>query len=263
MLDEGLPLLREAGNPYWIAMTLNGSGDLARCQQNYAQAQTAYEESIALLRQLDAARDLAAALHNLGHTCLHLGDAERARALFKESLALQQAQQNTPGIAECLIGFAAMAIFEGLPAAGAGLLAAAVAVGGERVATAWPATRMEYERYLAQARAGLTEKAFEAEQAAGRALSLAQAVAYARDVASKSAAAQRARRKLDELTPRECEVAALIAKAMSNAEIAEELVISRRTAEKHVANILSKLAFTNRGQIMRWAIDTGLVEPPE
>jgi ABC-type glutathione transport system ATPase component len=70
MLDEGLPLLREAGNPYWIAMTLNGSGDLARCQQNYAQAQTAYEESIALLRQLDAARDLAAALHNLGHTCL-------------------------------------------------------------------------------------------------------------------------------------------------------------------------------------------------
>ena len=263
MLDEGLPLLREAGNPYWIAMTLNGSGDLARCQQNYAQAQTAYEESIALLRQLDAARDLAAALHNLGHTCLHLGDAGRARALFKESLALQQAQQNTPGIAECLIGFAAMAIFEGLPAAGAGLLAAAVAVGGERVATAWPATRLEYERYLAQARAGLTEKAFEAEQAAGRALSLEQAVAYARDVASKSAAAQRARRKLDELTPREREVAALIAKAMSNAEIAEELVISRRTAEKHVANILSKLAFTSRGQIMRWAIDTGLVEPTE
>jgi non-specific serine/threonine protein kinase len=56
------------------------------------------------------------------------------------------------------------------------------------------------------------------------------------------------------LTPREREVAALIAKAMSNAEIAEDLVISRRTVEKHVANIRSK-----RAQIVRWTIEAGLV----
>ena len=36
MLDEALPLLREAGNPYRIAMALNFSGDLARCEQDYA-----------------------------------------------------------------------------------------------------------------------------------------------------------------------------------------------------------------------------------
>lgn len=263
MLDEGLPLLREAGNLYWIAMSLNGSGDVARCQQDYAQAQTAYEESIALLRELDAARDLASTLHNLGHTCLHLSDHKRAHALFNESITLQQAQQNASGMAECLIGFAALAIVEGLPAAGARLLAAAVAHGGEQVTTAWPATRMEYEHYMARARADLSEKAFQTEQAAGRALSLEHAVALAQEVAEEATEAQRAREKLDELTPREREVASLIAQARSNGEIAEELVVSKRTVEKHIANIRSKLAFTKRTQIVRWAMDSGLVSAEE
>jgi non-specific serine/threonine protein kinase len=101
------------------------------------------------------------------------------------------------------------------------------------------------------------------EQTAGRTLSLEQAVAYAHDVALKAAAAQKAREKLNELTPREREVAALVAQGKSNGEIAAELVVSKRTAEKHIANILSKLRFSNRGQIMLWAIDTGLVEPTE
>ena len=188
MLDEALPLLREAGNPYRIAMALNFSGDLARCEQDYAGAQTAYEESIKLLRELDAPRDLASVLHNLGHTCLHLGDIERAHALFEESMATQQAQRNTPGMAECLIGFAAVAVVRGLPAAGARLLAAAVAIGGQRIASAWAATRMEYEHTLALARAGLTETEFQAEQAAGRAFSLEQAVEYAQNLPLRPAA---------------------------------------------------------------------------
>jgi DNA-binding NarL/FixJ family response regulator len=259
MLDEGMPLVREAGNPYRIAMSLNFSGDLARCQQNYVRAKDAYEESISRLRDLDAARDLASALHNLGHTCLHLGNVERAQSLFGESTTLHQAQKNTPGIAECLIGFAGLAIVSDLPAPGARLLAAAVAIGGERVATAWEATRLEYERYLARARTGLSEGEFQKEQAAGRTLSLEQAVAYAQDVAREATAGRKARRKLDELTPRERQVAALIAQAKSNGEIAEELVLSKRTVEKHISNIRSKLAFTKRAQIVRWAIQSGLV----
>lgn len=263
MVDEGIPLLREAGNLYWIAMSLNGSGDLARCQQNYAQAQVAYVESIRLLRELDAARDLASTLHNLGHTCLHLGDHERAQTLFVESMTLHEVQENRSGIAECLIGFAALAIVEGLPAHGARLLAAAAAHGGEQVTSAWPATRMEYEHYLARARAGLNEKAFRAEQAAGRALSLEEAAAFAGETARKASADEQARKKLDALTSREREVALLIAQALSNREIAEELVISKRTAEKHVANILSKLGVRNRRQVIRWAIETGLADPAE
>lgn len=263
LLDEGLPLLRGTGNHYRIAMALNYSGDLARLEQNYAQARTTYEESISLLREIGAVRALASALHNLGYTCLHLGDVERAQALFSESLTVQQAQHNTPGIAECLMGFAALAVACDLPAPGARLLAAALAIGGERVATAWEATRMEYEYTLALVRARLTETQFQVEQAAGRAFSLEQAIEYARNLPIKSAAVLATREKPGDLTMREREVAALIAQGKSNGEIADELVLSKRTVESHIANILSKLGFTNRAQIVRWAIESGLAKDSE
>jgi DNA-binding CsgD family transcriptional regulator len=260
LLDEALLLLREVGNPYRVAMALNFSGDLARLEHHYARAHTAYKESIALLRELGAVRDLASALHNLGYICLHLGDVGHAHALFSESMAAQLAQYNTPGVAECLIGFAALAVVCNLPAAGARLLAAAVAIGGQSIASSWAATRLEYEHYLACARASLTETAFQAEQAAGRACSFEQAVAYAQDVMRKATATQKAWNKLDELTVREREVAAMVAQGKSNGEIAAELVVSKRTVETHIGKILSKLGVTNRAQIMRWAIEAGLVK---
>jgi DNA-binding NarL/FixJ family response regulator len=56
------------------------------------------------------------------------------------------------------------------------------------------------------------------------------------------------------LTEREREVAALIARGKSNGEIAGLLIMSKRTVEKHVANILGKLGATTRAQIVAWAI---------
>ena len=255
MLDEGLTLLRKVGDPYRISMTLNFSGDLARLESRYERARSAYQECIALMRQIGAVRDLASSLHNLAHTCLRLGDVECARDRFDESAALHMEQNNVPGLAECLIGYGAMAIVGDLPAAGARLLAAAVAIGGERVATTWAATKMEYEHYLARAHAGLSDAAFEDEQAIGRGLSLEQAIEFAQDVATRVASLASAPRSPDELTLREREVTALIAQAKSNDEIAEELVLSKRTVEKHIANIRSKLGFSNRTQIVRWALE--------
>jgi non-specific serine/threonine protein kinase len=259
-LDESLTLARDAGDAFRIAYILKSFGDLACCEQQYAEAQTAYEQTVALLRDLGARHDLAVPLHNLGHACLHLGDGERAHALFTESLAVHQAQQNTPGMAECLIGFAALAVVRGLPAAGARLLAAAVALGVHHAKSSWAATRMEYEHNLRLARAKLTEAEFQAEQAAGRELSLEQAIEYAQNLPLISIATPAIREKSDGLTEREREVAALIAQGKSNSEIAGELVLSKRTVEKHIANILSKLGLTSRAQIVLWALDHGLAQ---
>jgi predicted ATPase/DNA-binding CsgD family transcriptional regulator len=263
MLDEALPLLREVGNPYRIAMALNFLGDLRRCEQNYSGAQTAYEESISYLRQLDAPRDLASALQNLGHTCLHRDDVARAHALFSEDMNIQLAQHNTPGISECLIGFAALAIEHDLPVAGARLLSAAVAIGGQRIVSTWAATKMEYEHYLSLVRARLTEREFQAEQVAGQLFTLEQAVEYAQHLSLKTAASHTARQSPGALTSRELEIAALIALGKSNGEIADELVVSKRTIEKHIAHIIIKLGVKNRAQIVRWAIETGLVKPTQ
>jgi DNA-binding NarL/FixJ family response regulator len=71
------------------------------------------------------------------------------------------------------------------------------------------------------------------------------------------------REKLDDLTEREREVTALIGRGKSNGEIASDLVLSKRTVEKHVANILAKLGFTSRVQIVRWAIEHGLAPASE
>ena len=54
------------------------------------------------------------------------------------------------------------------------------------------------------------------------------------------------------LSPREAELARLVAEGLTNRQIAERLVISERTAQNHVQHILAKLGFTTRSQIAAW-----------
>jgi DNA-binding CsgD family transcriptional regulator len=63
---------------------------------------------------------------------------------------------------------------------------------------------------------------------------------------------------LDGLTPREREVAAMIASGHTNREIAEALVLGERTIETHVSNVLGKLGLGSRREMARWAADHGL-----
>jgi len=66
---------------------------------------------------------------------------------------------------------------------------------------------------------------------------------------------------LEPLTTRELEVVKLIAEAHSTKEIAEILVISPKTVERHRANILGKLGMRDRVELARYAIRRGLIEP--
>ena len=66
---------------------------------------------------------------------------------------------------------------------------------------------------------------------------------------------------LEALTEREREVLALVAKGLSNGEIAHELVISSGTAKTHVSRILTKLGARDRAQLVMIAYETGLVSP--
>lgn len=69
---------------------------------------------------------------------------------------------------------------------------------------------------------------------------------------------QIAKKEFGGLTAREREIVSLVALGKSNREIANELVISETTVERHVANILSKLGFNSRTQIAVWAVEKGL-----
>jgi DNA-binding NarL/FixJ family response regulator len=65
----------------------------------------------------------------------------------------------------------------------------------------------------------------------------------------------------DPLTTRELEVVKLIAEGHTSDEIAAELVLSKKTVERHRANVLGKLGMRNRVELTRYAIRRGLVEP--
>lgn len=258
LLDESLVLAAEDGDAFRIGAALIVLGHLARCQQDYEQARSAYERGIAAWRTIGAQADLASALANLGHVCLHLNEVETGLACFDESLALHQAQANRAGMAESLVGFAALALMRDLPAVGARLLGASIASGGSPGTGVQLTTCLERDHYVAQARAMLGDAKFEREQAVGAAMSLDQALDFAHKLIRRSGAVPKVEPSAGGLTEREREIAGLIARGRTNGEIADELVLSKRTVEKHVGNLLSKLELTNRAQLVRWALDHGL-----
>jgi DNA-binding CsgD family transcriptional regulator len=122
--------------------------------------------------------------------------------------------------------------------------------------------RADAEREFAQAREIIQDLASNVPDAPmhdnfyQRALAMIPAV-------PRPTARQAAKSAYDGLTARERQVAALIAQGKSNREIAEALVITERTTERHVTNILSKLGVGARTQIAAWAVEKGLARARE
>ena len=93
--------------------------------------------------------------------------------------------------------------------------------------------------------------------------SLLAPAATRRLIEARAARAVTADATLDALTPRERDVFRLLARGLSNAEIAAELVVSDATAKTHVASVLSKLGLRDRVQAVILAYESGVAHPDE
>jgi non-specific serine/threonine protein kinase len=116
------------------------------------------------------------------------------------------------------------------------------------------------QRWLQSARTTLTADAASAARAEGRAMRLEDAIEFALD-AREATPTPPTRPVRSLLSSREQEVAMLLARGLSNPQIAAELVISVHTAQRHVENILAELGLNSRAQVAAWAVTQGLAKP--
>jgi predicted ATPase/DNA-binding CsgD family transcriptional regulator len=258
---SSISLMRRIDQQWGVARALLGLGDLARLRGDPGGAHDRYLEALVILREIDARPDIARCLAGLARVALDLGSIGQARQHLTESIRLSQTTGSRIGVARGLEAFAALAAAENRPELVVQLTAAASAL---RETAGFPALAgARVERYLASARP-LGEPAVGRLWARGLAMSGEEAVALAldgpggeggRDTVTLAVvgAYQTPAALPGGLTPREAQVAALVADGRSNKAIAEELVISPATAARHVANILAKLGFSSRTQIAAWA----------
>jgi predicted ATPase/DNA-binding SARP family transcriptional activator len=177
--EDALAIHRQRGSMWGVAQLLNNLGEVARCEGDHMRAGQFYEEGLALFRELGSSGDIARSIHNLGYVAQAQGDMDQARARFTESLGLFQERGNTRGIIECIAGKAGVLGAQGQGERAVRLLGATAAQLEAIGVAMWPADRIDYHRNEASIRAVLGEAAFATAWAAGRALTLKQAIVEA------------------------------------------------------------------------------------
>jgi predicted ATPase/DNA-binding CsgD family transcriptional regulator len=255
LASASIDVMRAIDHLWGAARAQLGLGDLSRLRGDPDGARRMYTDALGYLREIDARPEMARCLAGLGRMALELGDIEAARDYLTESLRLCRDIGTHIGMARGIESCAALAAREGDAERAVMLAAAAAAV--RATSGLPPLSRTRTDRYLAAA-GHLDEGKTALLWARGLALSPEAAIELAIGQYPRSSRPHRAAGSLTapgELTPRELEIAALIASGRRNRAIAEELVISPATVARHVANIMSKLGFQSRAQIAAWITD--------
>jgi non-specific serine/threonine protein kinase len=263
LLNEALLSARRDEDIPRLIIVLNALGDLARIEGNFVRAVTCYEESLVITRKIGAVREMSTAEIGLARAWLRSGEFDRAYHLLRQNLSMHHAQADRYGILQGLAAFSAWAASVGLMTASVRLMAVVSHHEDSRQAlldSAHVADQRDDALYREQCLQQLGTASFETEYNIGKILSLSLAVEFALNLVPPIAASTDL--AVDILTSREREIVALIGRGFANGEIASTLVLSKRTVEKHIANILSKLGFTTRAQIIRWAIENNLTALP-
>jgi len=257
-IEEGVRLFR--GGPildaWGLRNVLNALGEIERSQGDFGRAQALYEESLALARQEADAHGIGLLLYNLALVALHHADASRAADLLSQAVHVWRDLGYRSGLAVCILTMGSLASIRQQPERAMRLFGAADSLMeqvGRRVRDS------AYQEYFAATQTGLDRRAFDEAFQAGRQMTMEQALAEGLASAEPeplpgAPPPRSPGAGYEPLTIREWEVAQLVARGLTNRQIASELVVTEGTAAKHVENIRAKLELTSRTQVAAWVL---------
>lgn len=227
--EESVALFREFGDKWGLALSLDFLGEVARLQGDHERAEGFHRESMALYLEVGHSWGVALELSHFGHAALRAGDYATARQRLEEALQIQRSV-------------------------------------GDKWMLAWTlhnlgdVVRAQGEQEQA---AALYDESLQLFRELGGSGTVPSLMAF-RDVApsTSSQATEPQNHIADEnpngLTRREIEVLQLIADGLTDAQVADRLVLSTRTVQAHLRSIYSKLNIATRSAATRYAIEHGM-----
>jgi predicted ATPase/DNA-binding NarL/FixJ family response regulator len=252
---------RGEGSTQGVGWARHDLGLLARDRGDLAGAAELLRASLRDFRQLDYAWAVAWSAWGLATTLSAQGRSAEARPLLAEALQIHAELNDPRGVPQCLEALAHIACDQAHFETAARLIGAAAAL---RLRMAASAPDSEQARTLAVERAIATALGAQAAEQlihSGRTMPAGKAVDLALAVALGAAPGDPDRPHQVPLTPRERQVATLVASGRTNRQIGRVLGISEKTAEVHLHHVMSKLDVRSRAEVAAWAVTQHLSAP--
>jgi len=245
---------RHGGNTQGVAWARHDLGLLARDHGDLESAEELLRASLRDFRELDYPWATAWAAWGLGTTLSAGGRLDEARPLLAEALRICTELNDSRGIAHCLEALAHVASERAHYESAARLIGAAAALRAREAARppdTEQARTSAVKRVLTQA---LGHQDADQLIYAGRTMPAQQAADLAMAIASGVPPGDPDRTRHVPLTPREQQVAALVASGRTNRQIGRMLGISEKTAEVHLHHVMGKLHVRSRAEVAAWAV---------
>ena len=253
LFERSLDLFRRLGDSHGVALGLYGLA-ATRPPGGEVTALSHADECLDILRTVGDRRSYGKALWTAADINADLGNFDTAAAEFQESLTLfvEFGDRWFGGIVLESAGFLAAAT--GDAARAVHLLAAADAIRTALGVPLWVGFRERHEHVLAETRNRLGEPRFAAVWNEGTRASLSDTVELVAPIRRDESPDP-----VEGLTSRELEVLVLVAQGLTDAAVAERLVVSIRTVHAHLRSIYRKLDVRSRSAATRYALEHGLV----
>jgi len=261
LAEEGLSSASETGSTSAEALALALHGEIALAQGETTTARLLIEQSHARWQRVGNQGMLASTRTLQAKVLAVEGDHTAARTMYEESLLGSLAIVD---IAPTVEGLAVVVAQQGETIWAVRLLAAAAALRNSLGVPLPPVCRAEYEQCIAAARAQVDEQAFAVAWAEGQSMTWEQALAARGPVTIPRETHPTPPVKTPPtapsgLTVREVEVLRLLSQGLTDAQIAEQLVISPRTVNTHLKAIYGKIQVSSRSAATRYALEQHLI----